>query len=112
MDNDTLLLLQATPRKWLEDGKTIEVRSAPTYYGPLSMKVESRAGSGAILAEIDMSERRQPGTLLVRLRHPQCTAIRSVTVNGNAWDDFDVRREWMRIEHPQDRRYSIVVSYR
>ncbi|MDT8303582.1 MAG: hypothetical protein RQ760_19030, partial [Sedimentisphaerales bacterium] len=70
LDDDTLLLLQATPRKWLEDGKTIEVERAPTNYGRLSMKINSQAALKKLLAQIDMPDRRHPQILLVRLRHP------------------------------------------
>jgi len=111
LDNDTLLLLQATPRKWLEDGKSIEVQWAPTYYGRLSMKVESHAASGTIAAEIDMPDRASPGVLLIRLRHPQGRPIHSATVGGWPWTDFDVQKEWLRIERPNPGRYSIVASY-
>src|SRR5215469_16664071 len=53
VDDHTLLLAQATPRKWLEDGKKIEVRKAPTYFGPVSLQIESQARSGKILATVE-----------------------------------------------------------
>jgi hypothetical protein len=111
MDDDTLLLLQATPRKWLQDGKTIEIERAPTYYGTLSMKIESRAASNKILAQVDMPDRKYPSELLVRLRHPMSKPIKSVTVNGQDWTDFDVQKEWVRIDKPNQRAYSIVALY-
>ena len=37
---DTLRLLFATPQRWLEDGKMIKVRNAPTTFGPVSFRVE------------------------------------------------------------------------
>jgi hypothetical protein len=70
LDDDTLLLLQATPRKWLEHGKSIEVQRAPTYYGRLSMRVQSHAASGTIAAEIDMPDRTSP-RVLGPPAHPQ-----------------------------------------
>jgi len=111
LDDDTLLLLQATPRKWLEDGKTIEVERAPTHYGRLSMKIESQALSNKLLAQIDMPDRRYPHNLLVRLRHPRRQPIKSVTVNGRDWTDFDVKKEWLRIDKPNHDAYSIVAHY-
>jgi hypothetical protein len=111
LDDDTLLLLQATPRKWLEDGKTIEIERAPTYYGRLSMKIESQAVSNKILAQIDMPDRRHPNVLIVRLRHPAGKPIKSITVNGRDWTDFDVQKEWLRIDKPNQRAYSIVAHY-
>jgi hypothetical protein len=111
LDDGTLMLLQATPRKWLEDGKRIEVKSAPTYYGRLSMRVESQAASDRILAEIRMPDRTAPHALLVRLRHPAARAIRSVTVNGRDWTDYDTHKEWLRIEKPDRQSYSIAAHY-
>jgi hypothetical protein len=111
LPGDALLLLEATPRKWLEDGKSIEVRRAPTYYGRMSMKVESHAASGRITAEIDMPDRESPRVLFIRLRHPQGKPIRSATINGQPRTDFDVQKEELRIVRPNERRYSIVASY-
>jgi len=110
-DDDTLLLLQATPRRWLEDGKRIEVERAPTYFGPLSMIIDSHAGTGEIRASIALSARRRPGALLVRLRHPHGMAIKSVSVNGQNWMDFDAKREWVRIEKPNRDNYEIVTRF-
>ena len=111
LDDDTLLLLQATPRKWLEDGKTIKIDRAPTYYGRLSMKIDSHAASNRILAQINMPERKHPRSLIVRLRHPRGQPIKSVTVNGQDWTDFDIEKEWLRIKNPDKLQYSIVISY-
>jgi hypothetical protein len=111
LDNDTLLLAQATPRAWLADGKKIEIERAPTYYGKMSMTIESHADSGRIVAEIEMPDRKPPTVLLVRFRHPQRKAVRSVTVNGRTWSDFDIQKEWVRIENPNQRHYSISARY-
>jgi len=111
LDDDMLLLLQATPRRWLEDGKSIEVELAPTYYGRLSMKIDSQAASNRLLAQIDMPDQRHPRVLLVRLRHPAGKPIKSVIVNGRDWTDFDVKKEWLRIKNPDSPRYSIVAGY-
>jgi hypothetical protein len=110
-DNNTLLLCQATPRKWLENGKKIEIRRAPTYYGPISLSVESQIASGKIAATIRMPERRRPDTLLLRLRHPQEKQIRSVAVNAQNWPDFDKQKEWVRIQKPTQSTYRIEAEY-
>jgi len=111
LDDDTLLLLQATPRKWLEDGKRIQVDHAPTYYGELSMSVESKAASGELAAQIEMPERRRPGRLLVRFRHPQNKPMRSVSVNGQDWANCDIQKEWVVIPEPRRERYTIIARY-
>jgi hypothetical protein len=110
-DNHTLMLGQATPRKWLEDGKKIEIARAPTYYGKMSMVIESQASSDKIVATVDMPDRSRPETLLLRLRHPQAKPIRSATVNGQNWTDFDKQKEWVRIQNPGQPVYKIVAGY-
>ncbi|MGH9163642.1 MAG: hypothetical protein ACRD2X_27120, partial [Vicinamibacteraceae bacterium] len=110
-DDGTLLLAQATPRAWLEDGKRIEIKRAPTYYGPLSITIESRARAGEIRAVLDAPRRRRPRALLVRFRHPEGTSMRTVTVNGRAWSDFNPREEWVRVPEPDAPRYTIVARY-
>jgi hypothetical protein len=111
LDDDTLLLLQGTPRKWLEDGKRIEVERAPTYYGELSMSVESKAGSSQLSAQIKMPNRRSPKQLVVRFRHPQDKPMQSVIVNGRKWDNFNAQKEWVVIPKPVQERYSIIARY-
>jgi hypothetical protein len=111
LDENTLLLLQATPRKWLEDGKRIEVERAPTYYGELSMSVESKAACGQLIAQIEMPERRRPGRLLVRFRHPTEKPIQSVNINGQEWANYDVQKEWIVIPKPRQKRYTVIAYY-
>jgi hypothetical protein len=110
-DDNTLLLLQATPRKWLEDGKQIRLERVPTYYGPLNLRVESRGAAGEIRATIETSARRSPAALLVRLRHPAGLPQKTVTVNNKSWRDFDPQKEWIRIPNPQANRYEIVAKF-
>ena len=111
LDDGSLLLFQATPRSWLEDGKRIEIERAPTYYGKLSASVQSRAASGEIRAEVDTQFSRNPKTLIVRFRHPQGKPMRSATVNGENWTAIDREKESVIIANPTRPRYSIVVQY-
>jgi len=110
-DNNTLLLGQAAPRKWLEDGKKIEIERAPTYFGRLSLVIESQASSGKIMATVQTPDRNRPEVLLLRLRHPQSKPIQKVTVNGQSWTDFDRQKEWVRIQNPNQMEYNIVAVY-
>jgi hypothetical protein len=108
--DDSLLLAGFTPRRWLEDGKRIEVERAPTRFGRLSMTVHSEAAAKKIEAEIQAPGRMRPAALLIRLRHPTGAAMRSVQVNGRPWTDFDVSKEWVRVDAPAGSRYTIVVK--
>jgi hypothetical protein len=111
LDDGSLLLLQATPRKWLADGQQIAVERAPTYYGEVSMTVESHAGTGSLTASIERPQRQPLNRLIVRFRHPEAKPMRSVTVNGQDWTRFDVQKEWVVIEKPAEQRYVIVARY-
>ncbi len=111
LDDDSLLLMQAPPRKWLADGQRIAVERAPTYFGDMSMAVESRAAAGSLIVQIEMPKRHAPKRLVVRFRHPEARPMRSVTVNGQAWAGFDVQNEWVMIEKPGESRYEIAARY-
>jgi len=111
LDDETLLLGQATPRRWLEDGKRIEVKRAPTWFGNVSYDLQSLASSGSIKATFQFDGRQSVKRVLLRLRHPEQLPIRSVTVNGEKWQDFDAVKEWVRIPNPDGRAYTIVASY-
>jgi hypothetical protein len=107
----TLFIGQAVPRAWLTDGKRLRVERAPTYFGPVSFSVASRAAAGEITVTLDAPSRQPPAALLVRLRHPQRKPLQSVTVNGRAWSDFDANKEWVRIVAPAAVRYRISARY-
>jgi hypothetical protein len=67
---DTLRLLFATPKRWLEDGKSISVERAPTAFGPVSVRVQSHLAQGEVTAEVDLPTRNIPKQTFLRLRLP------------------------------------------
>jgi hypothetical protein len=71
MDDDgkpeTLRLLYATPRRWLEAGKQIVVSNAPTAFGPVSMRIG--ASKDGITAELSLPPRK-PQRTIIRFRAP------------------------------------------
>ncbi len=67
---ETLRLLFATPRAWLEDGKEIKVERAPTAFGEVSVSVKSKLKHGEVIAEIEAPTRQQPEQMLLRIRLP------------------------------------------
>jgi hypothetical protein len=92
-DGDSLWLARATPRAWLEQGKQISVKNAPTHFGTIAYEIVSDAENGTIAATIEMPSRNPPKSVLLRLRHPKAVPIKSVTVNGGPWMDFDPAKE-------------------
>ncbi|MCL4203117.1 MAG: hypothetical protein KJ000_11505 [Pirellulaceae bacterium] len=67
----------------------MEIDRAPTYFGPLSMTVDSRAESGTIRVNLDAPQRSRPRELIVRLRHPagnRMTAVKVVVPDHRSTD--------------------------
>ena len=96
-DGRSLWVARATPRAWLEQGKRVCVRNAPTHFGDLAYEIVSDVEHGIISASIEVPGRTAPENLLVRFRHPEVKPIRRVTVNGKEWQDFDPVKEIIRL---------------
>jgi hypothetical protein len=74
-----LELAFATPRGWLESGKSISVTRTPTSFGPVSYSI-ARAGEAV---RIDVSAPQSPA-LKLRLRLPAGERISTVELGGTA----------------------------
>lgn len=109
--DNALMVGQAVPRAWLEEGKRIRVKDAPTYFGDVSFNINGVSSNKEIAATIELSHREKATTLLVRLRHPKGEPIRSVVVNGKEWKNFDVKKEHIIIPEPTESRYVISAKY-
>ena len=90
---DKLWLAPFVARNWLEDGKTVSVANAPTNFGPVSYCIESAVDKGVIECTVEPPTVRQPSRIVLRLRHPESKPIKTVTVNGKPYGDFDVEGE-------------------
>jgi hypothetical protein len=66
---DTLRLLYGAPERWLRDGAVLEVESAPTMFGPVSLRVESRLSRGEVLATL-VAPPHRPDHFQLRLPLP------------------------------------------
>jgi hypothetical protein len=81
-----LQLTHATPRAWLEPGKQIVVREAPTSFGPVSFSIAS--GSDVIRVSIDVPQRSKPRSIGLRLRLPRGQRIGRVLLGGRPYRRF------------------------
>ncbi|MGD1008734.1 MAG: hypothetical protein ABR951_01125 [Candidatus Aminicenantales bacterium] len=87
-DGDALHLLAGTPRDWLEPGKAVDVRRAPTLFGDVDVRSESRSSGKEIVITIDPPHRK-PARVILHVRPPsRFGAPESVTVDGRARSDF------------------------
>ncbi|MDD4869261.1 MAG: hypothetical protein PHR77_01780 [Kiritimatiellae bacterium] len=85
---DTLILGQAIPRPWLEDGKKVCVEDAPTLFGNVGYSIKSHDGAQKMTVRIDPPKKKLPKVINIRLRHPANKAIQGVTINGIASKEF------------------------
>jgi len=87
MDDDgkpeTLRLCFATPKRWLEDGKTIKVSRAPTCFGSMSFTIRSKLQKGEVVASLDLPTRNAPKQTLLRIRVPDGWRVVSAEASGH-----------------------------
>jgi hypothetical protein len=97
-DDGRLWLARAIPRAWLEQGKRISVKNAPTQFGEVSYEILSDVQKHRITATVDLPARGAPQSLLLRLRHPKAAPLRSVEINGESWKNFEKNEEAIHLE--------------
>lgn len=95
---ETLWLARGTPRAWLEQGKKISVRNAPTHFGPLAYEIVSDVDNNKIHATVEMPTRNPPKSVVLRFRHPKSLAIKGVEVNGQDWKPFNPEKETVELQ--------------
>ena len=94
-DGDTLWLAAGIPRRWLSPGERVEVREAPTYFGPVSYGIE--ATEAGTKARVQLPTRNPCRTAWLVLRVPADKTIRSVEIDGKPWKHFDQATERIRL---------------
>lgn len=81
---NTLRLLSAVPRRWLEHDKEIRLENVKTHFGELNLHVESNLANGVISAVIRCSGRDNLDSIQIRLPHPE--KCRPRRVEGGVYD--------------------------
>ncbi len=107
---EDLWLAPFIPSDWLQAGKTLEVKNAPTRFGPVSYRLTSHKNARELAVDITVPTRTKPARMVVRLRHPGGRTIQSVQVNGQPHRDFDAKEETVSIK-PDTEKFSLLVSY-
>jgi hypothetical protein len=95
---DALWLARATPRAWMEQGKKIAIKDAPTYFGTAAYEIVSDVDNGKINATVEMPSRKSQKEVVLRFRHPKSAPIKSVTVNGKPWTSYDKDKETITLK--------------
>jgi hypothetical protein len=97
-EGSSLWIARGTPRPWLEPGKKISVKNAPTYFGTVAYEIVSQVDEGRILATVELPSRQPLQTVRLRFRHPQAAPIQRVTVNHQPWTHFNPDKEWIELK--------------
>lgn len=98
---DSLWLAPFVTNNWMKNGQKVEVKNAPTKFGPVSYTITSSADKGFIDASVDVPTRQPPKEIVIRLRDPNGRKLKQVTVNGKAYDQFDPAKETITIAQPK-----------
>jgi hypothetical protein len=109
-DEPVVWLARATPRLWLEQGKTIAVTDAPTRFGNVGYQLHSDIDHGRISAILEFPEGYRAATKL-RLRVPGGKVLRSVTLNGAPWTDFSPEQEVVNLPPGRQGKITVEASY-
>jgi hypothetical protein len=108
--SETVWLGKGIPRKWLQDGKKISVATAPTRWGRVDFTIASHLASGEIRAQLNLPQNFVALTK-VRLRAPNNAALKSATLNGKPWSNFDASTETITIPPGLSGNVNIVAKY-
>jgi hypothetical protein len=107
--SETLWLGKALPRKWLEDGKTVSIEGTPTRWGKVGF--EMRAHAGQVMTTVTLPKKGLAAEIKLRLRVPGDRKMKSVTVNGKSWTDFDAAGELVTIRQGMAGSVKVVAEY-
>ena len=105
-----LRLLSGAPRAWFRDGPGIELVDCPTFFGPVSCRVDADTAAGRIEARLVPPNREVARRLAIRIAHPEGKRWESVTVNGTPWTQADPASGWITFAEPGEDLH-VVVSY-
>lgn len=107
--NDEIWLAAGTPRRWLEAGQNIEVKSARTEYGKVSYLLRPGKLAETIEADIQLPA-ATCSKIFLFVRSPFQKPIRQVTINGQDWKEWDAEKESVVI--PQTtKNVQVTISY-
>ena len=103
---DALWLAPFVTSNWLKDGMVVAISNAPTRFGDVSYRIESHVGKGLINVTIEPPRLNPPKEIVIRLRHPEGKAIR--TVKGAR---CRIEGETVRLERPLREKIKLSVEY-
>ncbi len=83
-DGPSLRLLSCIPRRWMEDGNSVELNRVASRFGILSLRVDSKLGEGRIVANVRCEKMQGLKEIVIRLPHPE--GLKAVSVKGGRYN--------------------------
>ena len=74
------------------------MKNSPTYFGTVAYEIVSDVDNGKISATIELPTRKAPKEVVLRFRHPKTAPIKTVTVNGKPWTEFNKDKETITLK--------------
>ena len=81
---ESLRLLFGTSRRWLENGKSIQIDRAPTAFGPVSVLARSEIEAGRVVVDLNLPTRNRPKSVQLRVRLPEGFRVDSAAVGSQS----------------------------
>jgi hypothetical protein len=110
-DDDRLYLAKGVPRAWVASGKPIGIEQAPTRWGRVTFQLQNRPELKSVAATVELARAGAPKELLVKLRMPLASAVKSATVNGRPATIGGVHKDTVIIQTGTAKRFEVVGSY-
>jgi hypothetical protein len=88
-EGDRLLLAQAAPQHWFQQGQCVELKDAPTRFGPVSYTIQSAVAQGRVTVQLTPPRRNPPRETQLFVRHPAGKPIAQVLLDGKPLTRFD-----------------------
>ncbi len=101
-DGGVLHLCRGAARQWYQK---LAVEKAPTHFGLVSYAIKT-VDAGTIEAALELPD----VPVVLHLRHPQSAPMKSVTVNGQVWKQFDAGKEIVELKGLTDT-VTVTVRY-
>ena len=97
--DDALWLANGIPRRWFASSEGVRVDRVTTYFGDVSYTLRGTE-AGVIEGEVTLPSRNRARENWISVRVPE-GRIRSVTLDGQEWNDVDRKREAIRLPNRQ-----------
>lgn len=97
------------PREWLAGQEPIAAEGMPTFFGPVSFRIEPQPEERKIRATVVPPSGKSLTQVTLWLRLPDGERIRQVTVNGKPWTEFSPDREAVYLSGAAE--YQVLAQY-